>query len=203
MTAPPLPAGSVVRELPLADGRRLVIRHGVPDDAEAMLEFFRRTGGESDFVTFGAEGLPRTVEEERAVIARLTGAPNALSIVAVDGALIAGSMRFVPGDRPRTRHGGEFGIAVLRDYAGHGVGRALMECLVRWAEASGVVRKLDLRVRADNARAIRLYESFGFRVEGRISRDMLLPDGTFHDALWMGRPVDPPASPGAPSGTPS
>jgi RimJ/RimL family protein N-acetyltransferase len=185
----------MVRELPLRDGRTLVVRHAVEDDAAAMLDFFRRTGGETDFVTFGAEGLPRTLEQEREVIRTLTRAENGLAIVAVDGDRIVGSMRFEPGSRPRTRHGGEFGIAVLQEYNGFGIGKALLECLIAWAEGTGIVRKLDLRVRADNERAIRLYESMGWRVEGRITRDMLLPDGTFHDALWMGRPVDPPARP--------
>jgi RimJ/RimL family protein N-acetyltransferase len=193
MSIPPPPGPRLVRELPLRDGRVLRIRHLVPDDAPAMLDFFRRTGGESDFVTFGAEGLPRTVEQERAIIEHLTTADNGLSIVAVDGERIVGSMRFEPGNRPRTRHGGEFGIAVLAEYNGHGVGRALLECLIDWAEGTGIIRKLDLRVRADNVRAIRLYESLGWTVEGRITRDMLMPDGTFHDALYMGRFVDPPA----------
>ena len=65
------------------------------------------------------------------------------------------------------------------------------------AEGGGVVRKLNLRVRADNARAIALYERLGFAVEGRATRDVLI-DGEFHDCLVMGRAVDPaPATPDA------
>lgn len=35
-----------------------------------------------------------------------------------------------------------------------------------------------------------LYESFGFVVEGRIVREILV-DGVFHDSLIMGRLIDP------------
>ena len=35
-----------------------------PEDAAALIEFLRVVGGESDNLTFGAEGIPVTVEEE-------------------------------------------------------------------------------------------------------------------------------------------
>jgi RimJ/RimL family protein N-acetyltransferase len=62
--------------------------------------------------------------------------------------------------------------------------------MIAWAERGGVVRKINLKVRADNTAAIRLYERMGWVHEGRTTRDTLI-DGEFSDCLMMGREVDP------------
>ena len=68
---------------------------------------------------------------------------------------------------------------------GLGIGERLMRAVVGWARANPVVAKINLRVRVDNARAIRLYERVGFEVEGTIRRDLCI-DGHYHDHLFMG-----------------
>lgn len=57
-------------------------------------------------------------------------------------------------------------MGVLKDYRGQGVGRQLLtECIDRVHEFG--LEKLELEVFADNLAAIRLYEKFGFVMEGR------------------------------------
>ena len=41
------------------------IRELTPEDAEALIACLKRTGGETDNLTFGSEGLPVTVEQEK------------------------------------------------------------------------------------------------------------------------------------------
>ncbi|HXE57529.1 MAG TPA: GNAT family protein [Gemmatimonadales bacterium] len=187
MPAPRRVDGETLR---LPDGRTVVLRHPEPDDAPAVLAYLRLAGGESPYLTFGSEGPGLSEAEEREFLARVAATDNTFALAALDGDRVVGLVTFEGGRRPRTRHTGELGISVAREYHGQGVGRALLERLIGWAQASGVVRKLDLRVRVDNAAAIRLYERLGFVVEGRIRRDLLI-DGAFHDAFLMGRPIDP------------
>lgn len=52
-------------------------------------------------------------------------------------------------------------IAVLPQYRGKGVGRKLMDAMVRYAVSEGV-SALNLEVRESNETAIRLYRSYGF-----------------------------------------
>jgi len=78
---------------------------------------------------------------------------------------------------------------VTESFTGCGIGRVLLEMLIEWAEQSGVIRKLNLRVRVDNVAAIRLYERLGWAVEGRVTRDQGI-DGVYTDTFFMGRPVD-------------
>jgi RimJ/RimL family protein N-acetyltransferase len=176
--------------LVLRDGRRVKIRRAEPDDAAAILAYLTKVGGESINLTFGAEGPGFSEEEEQAYLTYMAAADNSLAIVAVVDDEIVGALTFDGGRRPRMRHAGEFGISVVQAYAGVGLGRALLEYLLAWAERGGIVRKINLKVRVDNLPAIRLYERMGWVREGLTSRDTLL-EGQFNDCLLMGREVDP------------
>ena len=57
-------------------------------------------------------------------------------------------------------------MSVLRAHWGRGVGAALLATLLEWARSTGVITKVNLEVRADNARAIALYQRMGFVKEG-------------------------------------
>ena len=59
-------------------------------------------------------------------------------------------------------HRGEFGISVRKAFWGCGAAQALMERILDFAGENGF-EQLDLEVRSDNVRAIRLYEKYGFR----------------------------------------
>jgi RimJ/RimL family protein N-acetyltransferase len=176
--------------LVLRDGRRVKIRRAEPDDAAAILAYLTKVGGESINLTFGAEGPGFSEEEEQAYLTYMAAADNSLAIVAVVDDEIVGALTFDGGRRPRMRHAGEFGISVVQAYAGVGLGRALLEYLLAWAERGGIVRKINLKVRVDNLPAIRLYERMGWVREGLTSRDTLI-EGQFNDCLLMGREVDP------------
>ena len=185
MTAPAMADQNLV----LRNGRSVRIRRAEPDDAAAILAYLSRVGGESINLTFGAEGPGISEEEEREYLTRVAASDNSLAIVAVAGDEIVGGLTFDGGRRARLRHAGEFGISVLQSYAGQGLGRALLEYMIAWAERGGVVRKINLKVRVDNAPAIRLYQQLGWVTEGRTTRDTLI-DGEFNDCLLMGRDVD-------------
>mgnify|MGYP004701593475 CR=1 FL=1 len=67
------------------------------------------------------------------------------------------------------RHRAEFGIAIEKAYWGRGIGKALMLACIECAKKVGYLQ-LELEVVADNASAVRLYESVGFREFGRNPR---------------------------------
>ncbi|HYH82887.1 MAG TPA: GNAT family protein [Longimicrobium sp.] len=169
------------------------LRLAEPEDAAAILEYFRTLGGQTTFVTFGSEGIPLGEEAEAAFIARTRSRDNAIFLLAVAPEGIVGALTYAGGEKARTRHTGEFGVSVLREWWGRGVGPALLEEMIAWARGGGVVRKINLRVHVDNVRAIRLYERLGFVHEGRTTRDMFM-DGRFVDSLMMGLEIDPEPS---------
>jgi putative acetyltransferase len=67
-------------------------------------------------------------------------------------------------------------------FQGHGVGRALLAAAIDLADNWLGLRRLELHVYPDNVVAIRLYETFGFVVEGT-ARDFAFQNGVFVDAL--------------------
>ena len=64
--------------------------------------------------------------------------------------------------RNRMRHRAEFGISLKKAWWGCGAASALAEAILAFARENGF-EQLNLEVRGDNARAIRLYEKLGFR----------------------------------------
>ena len=64
----------------------------------------------------------------------------------------------------------------------------MIEIMIDWAGQSGMT-KINLKVRPDNERAIRLYESFGFVREGVISREYRI-ENRYHDNICMGLEID-------------
>ena len=79
---------------------------------------------------------------------------------------------------------GEFGITVQRKYWGTGIGSLMIDALIAWAKNTGIIKKINLRVRTDNERAILLYEQKGFVKEGVIRKEICI-DCKFYDHYWM------------------
>lgn len=132
----------------------------------------------------GTLQLPFTSLEARQKRHAATG-PNLTRLVAViDGKVIGalGLDRF----ENRRAHAAQFGIAVHDAYAGRGAGSALIAAMLELADNWLQIRRIELNVYADNARAIALYERFGFEREG-LYRAYAWRNGKYVDSLAMAR----------------
>ena len=140
------------------------IREARAQDAEALLAYVKRIGGESDNLTFDGNGFPITVEQEQHFLENVHSDPASIHLIALkDGKIIAdGSLSGFP---RRMSHRAGLGISVVRDEWNHGIGSMLMERLIGFAKESGI-ELINLEVRADNDSAIHLYEKYGFRSIG-------------------------------------
>jgi len=157
----------------------------VVDDAGAVLQYVEAISRESDFLSFGPGEFGRSEDQERQEIREHYEALNRFFIAGcIDDALVS-LLTFRGGHRPRNRHAGEFGMSVRKDCWGLGIGSAMLDSLVVWARGTEVVKKINLRVRTDNSRAISLYERKGFVTEGTIRKDVLV-QGQYFDHYWMG-----------------
>lgn len=125
-----------------------------------------------------------------------------LLLVAERGGEVVGSAGLHPvGLHLRRRHVMMLGVSIAPAAQGQGVGTALMQALVDYADRWAQVLRLELDVFADNHRAIALYRKFGFVLEGT-HRAYALRDGAYVDSLSMARlhPSPPRIDGGASAG---
>ncbi|MBB3409724.1 ribosomal protein S18 acetylase RimI-like enzyme [Rhizobium sp. BK316] len=104
-------------------------------------------------------------------------------LVALDGGELVGWCDIRRHFFPSRAHCGALGMGLLPDYRGRGLGRRLIAAAIEAAREAGMIR-IELGVHADNARAIRLYESVGFVREG-VSRDAFCVDGHYTGVINM------------------
>lgn len=113
------------------------------------------------------------------------------SFAALVGKRLVGVAGLIQVPRPRMRHVAMLWLEVHQDFHRQGIGSALMTKLLELADRwLGLVR-VELHVNVDNARAVRLYERFGFEKEGRL-RANFVRDGAFVDSFVMARLRPPP-----------
>ena len=81
------------------------------------------------------------------------------------------------------KHVGTLGMGLHAEFRGQGLGRALMLKTLEHALQNGIYR-ITLEAREDNLRAIRLYESVGFKHEARAPCALRF-DGVFFTGMQM------------------
>jgi putative acetyltransferase len=89
-------------------------------------------------------------------------------------------------DRPRRQHVGAIDIVVHAEWQGKGVGKALMRAGIELADNWLNLTRLELEVYADNEAGVRLYERFGFEIEGTL-RQHAFRAGQYVDSYVMAR----------------
>ena len=175
----------MVREHLLKNGSALLIRKAVVEEAPQLLQYMEAISQESDNLSFGPGEFGYSLAQEEETLLNMGKGDNTLFIVGVIDNNIVSVVTFSGGHRPRIRHRGEFGLSVRKDYWNLGIGGLMLDALIDWAKGSGVITKINLRVRCDNRPAIRLYETKGFLKEGTMRKDGLIR-GEYFDYDFMG-----------------
>src|SRR5437660_7163078 len=136
-------------------------RLATPDDAEATRAIYNLEVLETT-VTFDL--VPRSLEGQLAWLAEHSGAHPAL--VAVEGTEVVGFGSLSPyKDRPAYATTVEDSVYVRRDCRGQGVGRRLLNELVRVATAHGF-HAVIARIVGGHDASISLHQSCGFQLVG-------------------------------------
>ena len=165
----------------------ITIRPSEPGDAQSIVELAGEIGREEGSWLLTTEEW-RTVAEERRYLRAVRRHPDAAVFVANENSRIVARLSLSRDVHPASRHVGDLGLMVASSHRRLGVGRALLDQAVAWAESAGI-QKLELHVFPWNEPAIALYESFGFEREG-LRKGQYLRGGVPVDAilmaLWLG-----------------
>jgi putative acetyltransferase len=164
----------------------ITIRSVEPGDYEAMQRLFagpKVVAGTSQLPFPSAEQWRKRLAEPAEGLYRL--------VACVDQELVGQLGLHTFPMQPRRRHAGGIGLAVRDEWQGKGVGTALLQAAVDLADRWLNLTRLELTVFTDNASAIRLYEKFGFTIEGTLV-GYVLRDGRYVDVYTMARLGQPP-----------
>lgn len=165
--------------------KEIIVRKARREDDKKMIEYLNTIGGETDFLTFGKGDVKDTEEERANSIEATNNSYNCVLMVATIDNELVGMGSIFSSNSLRMKHIGDLGMSVRKDYWGIGVGSSLLENLIKWSKNNGITRKINLLVREDNIRAIKLYEKHGFVREGLLSRDFYIND-KFYSSVQMG-----------------
>lgn len=139
-------------------------------------EYLDREKGEAFIDAPGFEQLIQNDAEKR----------TNLFLVAVAHERIVGFSRCEGNSLKRFSHKIEFGVCVLKEFWGYGIGKNLLKESIAWADSNGI-KKITLRVLETNEKAIALYKNLGFEIEGILKNDKILSDGNYYNTILMGR----------------
>lgn len=173
---------------PSPESNGWTVRVARPDDAAGVIALLTAIFAEpvNNLLTEPGE-FTMTEEQERAFLAEQAIRPNWAAFVAVTDTTPPQIIGLVTADgkqRRAIRHCASIGISVAQDWRGRGVGQALMQRVVDWARASGLVTRLELEVLTRNEVATHLYERLGFEREG-LRRHALLRNSEYLDEYVM------------------
>ena len=167
-------------------GLSYTIRSAIHEDADRLSEVrleidsetenMYRERGEAFIDRLGFEDIIKSDSEH----------PRNLFLVVEIENQIVGFSRCVGNDLKRTKHKVEFGVCILKNYWGYGMGKNLLKETINWAN-SNEIKKITLSALETNKNAIELYKSFGFEIEGVLKNDKLLSDDIYYNTILMAR----------------
>ena len=99
---------------------------------------------------------------------------------------VIGNIGLTVANNPCQAHKGELIIAVHPDFQNQGVGNQLMQTIIDLADNWLNLYRLELTVSTDNGKAIKLYQKFGFVIEGEHQK-FAFRNGEFVNAYTMAR----------------
>jgi len=173
---------SALRENPTLAGEHVSL---VPLSAAHADDFFESTRDEEIRRLTGAHRRP-DYEEIRDWCATRADQIDRLDLAIIEepGGRFVGELALTELDADNESAAYRIALSAI-EFTGQGLGREATRLVLEYAFDRIRLHRVWLHVYAFNMRAIAVYRSCGFSVEGRM-RDALLWDGRYHDALIMG-----------------
>jgi putative acetyltransferase len=157
---------------------QITIRHAEPTDAPALRDLYALPNAQAGTLHLPTPPLSQWQK-------RLESSDVVALVAEVDG-LLVGQISLHMEPNPRRKHVAGIGMGVRDDWAGKGVGSALMAAALDLADNWLNLHRIELTVFVDNDAALALYRKFGFEQEG-LARGYAFRQGEYVDALYMAR----------------
>ena len=166
-------------------GRDVLLRVAKTEDASDLIKYLKATSAETPFLIREPDEITITLEKEESFIRDKIDSERELMLLAfVEGKHVGNCSLMSLAPYKRYQHRCEVAIALYKEYWGLGIGKAMLETVLKVAASLGY-EQAELEVVAENESAISLYEKLGFKKYGTFPDNMKYPDGSYRDAYWM------------------
>lgn len=175
----------IVYQGKIKTGKEIIVRYPQIGDEKEMWRYINELSMEKTFVRFQGEEI--TLKDEIKYLKdqlKLIEQKNSVRLLVFFDSKLIGITEINMRDKTE-KHVGILGISVAKDFRGEGLGKLLMELILKEAEKEmSDLKIVTLEVYSTNDIAKKMYEKFGFERYG------LLPEGItrggkFEDAILM------------------
>ncbi|MEI0698670.1 GNAT family N-acetyltransferase [Brachyspira intermedia] len=160
------------------------IREAHIEDAKNVVNYIVKVSDETNFMMSDSNERELDVKKEEEFLQSIQKSiTTKMFLCEIDGEII-GICNLKGVDRKRVKHRVNLGISVLKKYWGNGIAKRLINYAVAYAKENSI-KKIELTVRTDNERALKLYKSLGFFIEGEINSFFCIDD-VYYNCYLMG-----------------
>ena len=161
-----------------------LIREANIEDAENVIEYIKIVSDETDFLISDSSERKFTVKKEKEFLQNIQSSIlEKIFLFEIENKIVG--MCSIEGiNKIRIKHRVDLAITVLKNYWGNKIGEKLIDYAIDYCK-SNCIKKIELTVRIDNKRALKLYKKFGFEIEGEIKNFIYL-NGNYYNCYCMG-----------------
>jgi RimJ/RimL family protein N-acetyltransferase len=158
------------------------IRQATIDDSDLVVKYLTRFRSEKLNTVLKHSNAP-TVESQKIFMKQMDGITGVMFVCIADE-FIVGCITGTKKTHPQLSHSCEFGVGVIEEYRGIGIGKKLIEKIEEWAWKT--CERIELSVFSNNHDAIQLYSKMGYDIEGR-KRGGVYIDKMYYDIIEMAK----------------
>ena len=169
----------------LKNGKEALLRNGDANDGQVVYDCFNLAHAESDYLLSYPEENSFTQEQESEFLQKKTDSSNEIELVViVDNKVVGVAGIEAVGHKYKVKHRAEFGISIIKEYCGLGLGEVLSRACIECAKKAGYTQ-LELNVVKDNIPAINLYKKLGFIEFGRNPKGFNSKTSGYQELIYM------------------
>ncbi|WP_051200313.1 GNAT family N-acetyltransferase [Flavobacterium subsaxonicum] len=150
------------------DGKEVIIRHAVPNDALQLLELKKSYIKDTRSIPLYEYEYKNGIQQEKELIEKYIAEGNSLLLVAEHGNNLIGNLDLTGSHRKKMYHTAMLGMGIAYAWQNRKVGSFLLKSALNWATTKSQLHIIWLEVYSNNAAGIKLYEKCGFETCGFI-----------------------------------
>ena len=161
-----------------------LIREANIEDAENVIDYIKIVSDETNFLISDSSERNFTVRKEKEFLQNMQSSIIEKMFLYEIENKIVGLCSIEGINKIRIKHRVDLSITVLKNYWGNKIGEKLIDYAIDYCKSNSI-KKIELTVRIDNERAIKLYKKFGFEIEGEIKKFIYF-GGNYYNCYFMG-----------------